>query len=246
MTIELNNVGIKGPKGDTGAPGAPLQAFSGVPITFINPASTFTGITVSNNGAGKVLLTGAGAHGLSAADAIGANVYVISGTGWAASTYYKIISLDADVTGNKIGLDVAFSSQGAPSITTGAAMIAFFISTIAPLGANGIIKADVLVSLKNSVNAKSLSLRSLGVKIIEATNLINSSSYRLNARIHMRGTNQSQISPADGMAGGFGPSVNSVNITSVDFSANRNLTITLGMYSAEPMTIESYLVEVYQ
>lgn len=36
------------------------------PVAMVEPASTFTGVTVSDNG-GKVRLTGAGSHGITAA-----------------------------------------------------------------------------------------------------------------------------------------------------------------------------------
>ncbi|SFM92859.1 hypothetical protein [Nitrosomonas communis] len=246
MPIEITNVGIKGPKGDTGPSGAPLQAYSGVPIKLITPASTFTGITVSDNGAGKVLLTGAGAHGLSAADAVGANIFILTAsTGWTGLAIYKIISLDADVTGNKIGIDLAFASQAAPIMALGSVIINYILSAIAPLGPNSIIKADALVSLKNSANPKSLSYRSLALKMSEVNNLVNISSYRYQARIHMRGTNQSQIGLADNMVGGFGPSTNNPVVSALDFSVTRNFALALGMYATEPITIESYLVEVY-
>ncbi|SFJ04330.1 hypothetical protein [Nitrosomonas sp. Nm34] len=246
MAIEITNVGIKGPKGDTGPSGAPLQAYSGVPVKLITPATTFTGITVSDNGAGKVLLAGAGPHGLTAADAIGANIFIVTASaGWIGLAIHKIISLDADVTGNKIGIDLAFASQAAPIMALGNIVINYILATIAPLGPNSIIKADALVSLKNSANPKSLSYRTLALKISEVNNLINMSSYRFQARIHMRGTNQSQIGLADNMVGGFGPSINNPVVSAFDFSVNRNFALALGMYSCEPMTIESYLVEVY-
>lgn len=246
MPIEITNVGIKGPKGDTGPSGAPLQAYSGVPVKLITPATTFTGITVSDNGAGKVLLTGAGPHGLTAADAIDANIFIVTASaGWTGLAVHKIISLDADVTGNKIGIDLPFASQAAPIIGLGNTTINYVLTSIAPLGANSIIKADVLVSLKNSANPKSLSYRSIALKMSEVNNLINMSSYRFQARIHMRGTNQSQIGLADNMVGGFGPSTSNPVDSALDFSAYRNFSLALGMYSCEPITIESYLVEVH-
>lgn len=245
MPIELTNVAIKGPKGDTGPSGAPLAAYKGDPLTYITPAVTFTGLTISDNGAGKVLLTGAGAHGLAAVDAVGAHVHVVTGTGWSSHTPYKIISLDADVTGNKIALEVDYTGQGVPSIVVGSALINYVMTSVQPLGPNSIIKLDSLVSFKNSVNPKSLSYRSLAIAMASVSNLTNIRSYRFNARIHMRGTNQSQIGLANDMVGGFGPSIGAPIVTGIDFSTDRVISLNLGAYQTEPITIESYLIEVY-
>lgn len=243
MAIEITNVANKGPKGDPGQSGAPLIAVSGVPIKLINPLVTFTGLVASDNGAGKVLLTGAGSHGLTAADAVGAHIYVLSGTGWTAGTK-KILSLDAD-NGNAITLDVPFASQGSPTISLGSTASAAVDISIPALGINGVIRGSVSYTLKSSANNKSVSVRSSAQVLAEETNLTNIKTYRLLFEINNRGATNSQIGLASGMPGGAGPSANDFKLTALDFSAGAVIRLGVTPYPAEPITVEKYLIEAF-
>ncbi|WP_430229931.1 hypothetical protein [Nitrosomonas communis] len=245
MPIEITNVGIKGPKGDTGQSGLPLLAVNAVPTKMITPVTTFTGLAVSDNGAGKVLLTGVGAHGLSAADAIGANLYVSSGTGWAVGSRHKIISLDADITGNKIGLDTPFTSQGVPSIALGAATVGAIQVPIPALGTNGMIRGSISYSFKQNANAKAVSVRCQSLIFAEETDLLNIKSYRLIFEVNNRGVTSSQVGLASGMKGGVGPSINDLKLAALDLSAPTSFGLALTFFPAEPITIEKYLFEAF-
>lgn len=244
MATPLPNVAPRGPKGDPGAPGLPLVAVSASPIKFITPATTFTGLTVSDNGAGKVLLTGAGSHGLLSADAIGASIYITSGAGWAGGLT-KIIALDAD-NGNQIALDVPYAVQGVPSITLGSTQTGFTLAILPALGNDSVVRADISLSFKSSANAKEIAVRTPNsADLWRETNLLNIVSYRLLFIMQNRGSPSSQVGLAKNMAGGIGSSVDALFESAQDYSTARVFRLALKPSPGEPIIIEKYVIESF-
>lgn len=96
------------------------------PIGLVEPAGTFTTLTYNNN-AGKVRLNSAGAHGLTAAVAVGENVYVTWTGGTGVTGLYPVTALDTDTTGTAVTIDQAYRSStvtisiAAPGVVTWAA-----------------------------------------------------------------------------------------------------------------------------
>jgi hypothetical protein len=82
------------------------------PIGLVEPAGTFTTLTYNNN-AGKVRLNSAGAHGLTAAVAVGENVYVTWTGGTGVTGLYPVTALDTDTTGTAVTIDLAYKSATA-------------------------------------------------------------------------------------------------------------------------------------
>jgi hypothetical protein len=82
------------------------------PIGLVEPAGTFTTLTYNNN-AGKVRLNSAGAHGLTAAVAVGENVYVTWSGGTGVTGLYPVTALDTDTTGTAVTIDLAYRSATA-------------------------------------------------------------------------------------------------------------------------------------
>lgn len=246
MPIEITNVAKRGPKGDTGPSGEPFLARSAVPITLINPISTFTGVTVSDNGAGKVLLTGAGAHGLSAANAIGASIHIISGTGW-SSGLKKIISLDADVTGVAIALDVPFASQGSPTIALQGTWVTHNLTQLPALNADSIVEISLAMTFTNSANAKGFAIqgKSGGVNISQVDDLSGKGSYIHNFFMHNRGATNSQACTPNKTVGGVGGSTDTIFAAAYDLSVPGNLNFIFKPAAAEPFTLERYVVRVW-
>jgi hypothetical protein len=93
------------------------------PIGLVEPAGTFTTLTYNNN-AGKVRLNSAGAHGLTAAVAVGENVYVTWTGGTGVTSLYPVTALDTDTTGTAVTIDLAYKSAtvtisiAAPGVVT--------------------------------------------------------------------------------------------------------------------------------
>ena len=80
------------------------------PIGLVEPAGTFVTLTYNNN-AGKVRLNSAGAHGLTAAVAVGENVYVTWSGGTGVTGLYPVTALDTDTTGTAVTIDLAYKSS---------------------------------------------------------------------------------------------------------------------------------------
>jgi hypothetical protein len=93
------------------------------PIGLVEPAGTFVTLTYNNN-AGKVRLNSAGAHGLTAAVAVGENVYVTWTGGTGVTGLYPVTALDVDTTGTAVTIDLAYKSStvtitiAAPGVVT--------------------------------------------------------------------------------------------------------------------------------
>jgi hypothetical protein len=96
------------------------------PIGLVEPAGTFVTLTYNNN-AGKVRLNSAGAHGLTAAVAVGENVYVTWTGGTGGTGLYPVTALDTDTTGTAVTIDQTYKSStvtisiAAPGVVTWAA-----------------------------------------------------------------------------------------------------------------------------
>lgn len=244
MTIEITNVGIKGPKGDTGSSGLPLLDTSAISIGLINPLTTFTSITASNDGAGKTRLTSSGSHGLAAADAIGVSIYVISGTGWPAG-FKKILALDAD-NGNSITVDVPWASQGSPTVAVGTAQIGLLSVTLPILGNNSLVEIDCSFGLKNSTLEKKAQFRLNGLLFFQSESMANSGSCHVSGGFQNRGSANSQIGFAgDNSVGGVGTAVGDIRVLSVDTSIVQRLSILAMPAAAEPYIIQRYKINTY-
>jgi hypothetical protein len=93
------------------------------PIGLVEPAGTFVTLTYDNN-AGKVRLNSAGAHGLTAAVAVGENVYATWTGGTGVTGLYPVTALDTDTTGTAVTIDLAYISStvtitiAAPGVVT--------------------------------------------------------------------------------------------------------------------------------
>jgi hypothetical protein len=93
------------------------------PIGLVEPAATFATLTYNNN-AGEVRLNSAGAHGLTAAVAVGENVYVTWSGGTGVTGLYPVTALDTDTTGTAVTIDLAYISStvtitiAAPGVVT--------------------------------------------------------------------------------------------------------------------------------
>jgi len=93
------------------------------PVSLVEPASTFVTLTYDNN-AGDVRLNSAGAHGLTAAVAVGEDVYVTWTGGTADTGFYEVTALDVDTTGTAVSIDLPYISStvtitiAAPGVVT--------------------------------------------------------------------------------------------------------------------------------
>src|SRR5690606_15905457 len=121
---------------------------------YIAPAPTFTATPPSSAAGGaETLLTSAGAHGLTGAEAVGKHLYIASGTGWSTG-FYEITEIAEDTTGTTIQIDVPFDAGfGTPTIALAGTEVTFTTLTIPPLRADSYIKIDGTWSITGSTTA---------------------------------------------------------------------------------------------
>lgn len=93
------------------------------PVSLVEPAATFVTLTYDDD-AGNVRLNSAGAHGLTAAVAVGEDVYVTWSGGTGETGFYEVTGLDADTTGTAVTVDLPYIdatvtiSIAAPGVVT--------------------------------------------------------------------------------------------------------------------------------
>lgn len=101
----------------------PLVIGSLEAVALVEPAATFVTLTYDDNG-GNVRLTSAGAHGLTAAIAVGASVYTTWTGGTGVTGLYEVTALDTDTTGVAVTIDLPYVSStvtitiAAPGVVT--------------------------------------------------------------------------------------------------------------------------------
>ena len=159
--MRVNNVGYAGADvvsigGDWLFRGGEIiMGIMSAPVTAIVPAATFTGYTLSSAASGAdTLITATGAHGLTAAFAVGKSIYVSAGTGWTPG-FYAITAIALDTTGTSIQIALPYSAgRGAPTIALPNTLIPFMTLSLPPLLNNSVITTDVSFEFTNSATSK--------------------------------------------------------------------------------------------
>jgi hypothetical protein len=114
----------------------PYSIRSTTELIAIAPAATFTSPTVDGNG-GLVRLTSAGAHGLTAAVAVGKSVYITWSAGNAPSGYAAITSVPTDTSGLLFTVNLPYASS---TVTVG------ITSVTVTFGAYNLVSGQVTAS----------------------------------------------------------------------------------------------------
>lgn len=227
---------------------------SAVNIALVEPAATFTSTTPTDGGGGTIVLTSAGAHGLTAAVAVGASIYISAGTGWTVG-FYPITALDLDTTGVAITITGTFSvGLGTPTIALANTEVPMAIVTIPPLLANSMIRAHVTQSgTDTTATTKSVRVR-FGTSTMATatayygTGLTTSPYSSRTVYIHNRGVTNSQVGGFSAtQAAGDGNTTAAPATSSVDTTVNTFLYITFQPAAANiVMNLTRYVVEVFK
>lgn len=219
----------------------------------VSPAVTFTSAAVSDVG-GKVTLTSAGAHGLTAA-VLGASgnsyIYISAGTGWTAGLY-PIHSIDSDTTGVVITLTTAFASQGVPTIALAGTEFVLQTVTVPRMTTNGFLGIDWTWGSTSGANTKTPGVRLGGIggtvfyqpSAQAATTLCGRP---LEIIIQNRGATNSQVNgyPSANAGGGANVSTTAATTGAVDTSVATDLVLTAKMTAAnDPIWVERYVVRM--
>lgn len=210
------------------------------------PAATFTSTTPTDGGSGTVVLTSAGAHGLTSANAVGRNIYISAGTGWTPGLY-PITAIDLDTTGVAVTITATWDAGlGSPTVSLVDDDIVLGTVTIPILKNDSYVKVDATWTCTDSANEKRPSVI-WGTDDFYRPNLTNDGGSRPTPiTIQNRGATNSQVSAAPAtqasMSGGT-----SATLTTATIDTSVATTITLGGFLAaadEQITLEKYIVEV--
>lgn len=222
-----------------------VLAKSAVATKLIEPAATFTATTPTDGGSGTIVLTSAGAHGLTAARAVGASIYISAGTGWTVG-FYPITAIDLDTTGVAITITGTFDvGMGSPTIALANTEVTLTTIDIPILSANSMFEYEASWSFTNSANTKTLRTRFGGTQVT-ATGPTTTASYSVRKIITNRGATNSQIVTTALADGSLGNTTASYVSLSIDTSVSTSLTITAQPTTANELVhLERYHVLLF-
>jgi hypothetical protein len=216
--------------------GFPTLAIGSVSaISLVEPAATFVTLTYNDNG-GKVRLASAGAHGLTAAIAVGASVYVTWATGTGVNGLYAVTALDADTTGVAITIDLTYVlGLGTPTVAVANTQVTLASVTIPgwSMGVGGSMEVDALFTLTNNATVKTLGMTFGGSAFLAAAAASNTSA-SVQQIISNRGSSQLVTNSASSVGHGLSTGAN-VTLT-VDATVDQVFAIT-----AKPATANNLM-----
>jgi hypothetical protein len=195
------------------------------PVSLVQPAATFITLTYETN-AGLVRLVSAGAHGLTAAVAVGASVYVTWATGTGVNGFYTVTALDTDTTGLKITINLPFvSGLGTPTVAVANTVVTLASVTVPgwSMGVGGGMEIDTLFTLTNSATAKNLGL-TYGGGVLMAVSAANNTSACAQKLMCNRGSSQIVSNAANQVGHGLSTAANV--FLSVDATVDQTFAIT--------------------
>jgi hypothetical protein len=220
---------------------------SGVQVLYTSPAATFTAITPTDGGSGTVVLTSGGAHGLTAAKAVGRSLFITGGNGWTEG-FYPITAIDLDTTGVAVTITAEWDAGlGAPDVALAGTTINLAEITIPILRTDSIVKVDATWGAEDSANLKNGFINWGGVDFY-STNITNSVVlHPSSVLIHNRGVTNSQIgSMAETNANQTGRASTAIGEGSFDTSVATTLKLRGKLTAAdEYVSLERYLVTVF-
>jgi hypothetical protein len=204
-------------------------------VGLVEPAATFSTLTYETN-AGLVRLVSAGAHGLTAAIAVGASVYVTWATGTGVNGLYAVTALDADTTGVKITINYPYVlGLGTPTVAVANTVVTLASVTVPAwsMGIGGGMEIDSLFSMTNNATVKTLGMTFGGTSILSAA-LANNASVSVQKNMVNRGS--SQIISNSATSVGHGLSTGAVVTVSADPTTDLVFAIT-----AQPATANNLM-----
>lgn len=214
------------------------------PVSLVQPAATFVTLTYNNN-AGKVRLASAGAHGLTAAVAVGEDIYVTWATGTGVNGFYEVTALDADTTGVAITINLTFASGlGTPTVAVADTEVTVATVTVPgwAMGTGGGMEIDALFSLTNNATVKTLGM-TYGGGVLLAAAAANSASACVQKLMCNRGG--SQVVSNSATAVGHGLSTGANVFLTVDTTVDQTFVITVKPATANNlMRLEAFKLHI--
>jgi hypothetical protein len=222
----------------------PLVIGSLAPVSLVQPAATFTTLTYNTN-AGKVRLVSAGAHGLTAAVAVGEDIYVTWATGTGVNGFYEVTALDADTTGVAITIDLTYvTGLGTPTVAVANTAVTVASVTVPgwAMGTGGGMEIDALFSLTNNATVKTLGMTYGGGTLLSAAAASNASACVQKLMCNRGG---SQVVTNSATAVGHGLSTGANVFLTVDTTVDQTFAITVKPATANNlMRLEAYKLHI--
>lgn len=214
------------------------------PVSLVQPAATFTTLTYADD-SGSVQLVSAGAHGLTAAVAVGEDIYVTWATGTGVNGFYEVTALDADTTGVAITIDLAYvTGLGTPTVAVANTEVTVAAVTVPgwAMGTGGGMEIDALFSLTNNATVKTLGM-TYGGGVLLAAAAANSASACVQKLMCNRGG--SQVVSNSASAVGHGLSTGANVFLTVDTTVDQTFAITVKPATANNlMRLEAYKLHI--
>lgn len=195
------------------------------PVSLVQPAATFITLTYSDDG-GSVQLDSAGAHGLTAAVAVGASVYVTWATGTGVNGFYEVTALDTDTTGVAITIDLPYvTGLGTPTVAVANTVVTLASVTVPgwSMGVGGGMEIDALFTITNSATAKNLGM-TFGGGVLMAVSAASNASACAQKLMCNRGFSQIVSNAANQVGHGLSTAANV--FLSVDATVDQTFAIT--------------------
>jgi hypothetical protein len=195
------------------------------PVSIVQPAATFVTLTYQDN-AGSVQLDSAGAHGLTAAIAVGNNVFVTWTGGTGVDGFYEVTGLDADTTGVEITIDLPFvAGLGTPTVAVANTLVTLASVTVPgwSMGVGGGMEIDALFTLTNTANAKNIGM-TFGGGVLMAVAATSNASACAQKLMCNRGSSQVISNAANQVGHGLSTGANVV--LNVDVTVDQTFTFT--------------------
>jgi hypothetical protein len=214
------------------------------PVSLVEPAATFITLTYSDNG-GLVQLDSAGAHGLTAAVAVGESVYVTWAGGTGLNGFYEVTELDADTTGIAITIDLEYVlGLGTPTVAVANTEVTVATVTVPgwAMGTGGGMEIDALFSLTNNATVKTLGM-TYGGGVLLAAAAANNASACVQKLMCNRGV--SQVVSNSATAVGHGLSTDANVFLSIDTTVDQTFAITVKPATANNlMRLEAFKLHI--
>jgi hypothetical protein len=214
------------------------------PVSLVQPAATFTTLTYADD-SGSVQLVSAGAHGLTAAVAVGEDIYVTWATGTGVNGFYEVTALDADTTGVAITIDLPYvTGLGTPTVAVANTEVTVATVTVPgwAMGTGGGMEIDALFSLTNNATVKTLGM-TYGGGVLLAAAAANSASACVQKLMCNRGG--AQVVSNSASAVGHGLSTGANVFLTVDTTVDQTFAITVKPATANNlMRLESYKLHI--
>ena len=213
-------------------------------IGLVEPAATFATLSYETN-AGLVRLVSAGAHGLTAAIAVGASVYVTWATGTGVNGLYAVTALDLDTTGVKITINLPYVlGLGTPTVAVANTEVTLASVTVPgwSMGVGGGMEIDALFTLTNNATVKTLGMTFGGGSLLSAAAASNASAC-VQKLMCNRGS--SQIITNSASAVGHGLSTGANVTLSVDATVDQTFAVTVKPATANNlMRLEAFKLHI--